>query len=184
VAELGRKAPIDTEVRRCLRPRDGERRIAGASPTDPGDRSLAAVSVHADGHPLHAELTPVSGFTRKAVADWASARIAPGSVVGSDGPSRINGVCDAGCVHHPWRSANASPAICPTSLGLNTVLGLRQDQPRRCLPRLRARQVRRALPRRHRLPIQPALHAEHDYATSARRRGGDRPPSGALVAPS
>jgi transposase-like protein len=57
---------------------------------------LAAVSVDADGHPVHAKLTPVSGFTHKAVAAWASAHLTPGSVVVSDGLSCFNGVGDAG----------------------------------------------------------------------------------------
>jgi hypothetical protein len=42
---------------------------------------LAAVSVDADGHPIHAKLSPVSGFTPKAVAAWASAHLAPCSVL-------------------------------------------------------------------------------------------------------
>ncbi len=139
---------------------------------------LAAVSVDADGHPVHAKLTPVSGFTRKAVAAWASAHLTPDSVVVSDGLSCFSGVGDAGCVHQPVVVGNRKPRDLPDFLWVNTVLGLRQDRSRRGLPRLRVRQVRRALPRRHCLPIQQALQAGHDYATPARQT---RRPSGRVL---
>jgi transposase-like protein len=57
---------------------------------------LAAVSVDAEGHPVHAKLTPVAGFTRKAVAAWASDSLAPGSVVVSDGLACLARVAAAG----------------------------------------------------------------------------------------
>ena len=78
---------------------------------------LAAVSVDANGHPRHAKLTPVSGFTRKAVTAWASAHLAPGSVAVTDGLSCFKGVGDAGCVHQPVVVGEPSPAICPTCSG-------------------------------------------------------------------
>ncbi len=84
---------------------------------------LAAVSVDANGHPVHAKLTPVSGFTRKAVAAWASAHLIPGSVVVSDGLSCFNGVGDAGCVHQPVVVGNRKPRDLPDFLWVNTVLG-------------------------------------------------------------
>ena len=84
---------------------------------------LAAVPVDADGHPVHAKLTPVSEFTRKAVAAWASAHLAPGSVVVSDGLSCFNGVGDAGWVHQPVVVGNRKPRDLPDFLWVNTVLG-------------------------------------------------------------
>ncbi len=45
---------------------------------------LAAVSVHADGHPIHAKLTQVAGSTRKTVTAWAGDSRAPGRVVVSE----------------------------------------------------------------------------------------------------
>ena len=72
---------------------------------------------------VHAKLTPVSGFTRKAVAAWASAHLAPGSVVVSDGLSCFNGVGDAGCVHQPVVVGNRKPRDLPDFLWVNTVLG-------------------------------------------------------------
>lgn len=84
---------------------------------------LAAVAVDAQGHPIHAKLTPVSGFTRKAVAAWASAHLAPGSVVVSDGLACFNGVADAGCVHQPAVVGTRKPRDLPDFHWVNTVLG-------------------------------------------------------------
>jgi transposase-like protein len=84
---------------------------------------LAAVSVDADGHPVHAKLTPVPGFTRHAVADWTSTHVRPGSVVVSDGLSCFNGVGDAGCVHQPAVVGNRKPRDLPDFHWVNTVLG-------------------------------------------------------------
>jgi transposase-like protein len=83
---------------------------------------LAAVSVDAEGHPVHAKLTPVPGFTRQAVADWASAHVLPASVVVSDGLACFNGVRDAGCKHQPVVVGNRKPRDLPDFLWVNTVL--------------------------------------------------------------
>ena len=77
----------DSIVRRRLEPRKVTAPVAGHSPA--GGRAgpwrlrphrgvvapavqpyLAAVSVDANGHPVHAKLTPVAGFTRQAVAAY------------------------------------------------------------------------------------------------------------------
>jgi hypothetical protein len=84
---------------------------------------LAAVSLDADGHPVHAKLTPVSGFTRQAVAQWASTHVRPGSVVVSDGLACFNGVRDAGCEHQPVVVGKRKPRELPDFLWVNTVLG-------------------------------------------------------------
>jgi hypothetical protein len=84
---------------------------------------LAAVSVDTDGHPVPAKLSPVSGFTRKAVATWASAHLIPGRVVISDGLSCFGGVCDAGCEHQPVVVGTCKPRELPDFLWVNTVLG-------------------------------------------------------------
>jgi hypothetical protein len=84
---------------------------------------LAAVSVDAEGHPVHAKLTPVAGFTRKAVAAWAGDSLAPGSVVVSDGLACFAGVVDAGCEHHPVVVGKRKPRELPEFLWVNTVLG-------------------------------------------------------------
>jgi hypothetical protein len=46
-------------------------------------------------------IAALPGFTRKAVAAWAAADLAPGCVVFSDGLSCFAGVADAGCEHQP-----------------------------------------------------------------------------------
>jgi len=48
----------------------------------------AALSFDDSGHPLHLKLSPVSGFTSKAIADWAKTNLAPGCDVLSDGLGR------------------------------------------------------------------------------------------------
>ncbi|SCZ86490.1 hypothetical protein NSMM_570005 [Nitrosomonas mobilis] len=42
---------------------------------------VAAVSLTEDDHPLRVRLTPVSGFTLKAISAWAKDCLAPGSTV-------------------------------------------------------------------------------------------------------
>jgi transposase-like protein len=84
---------------------------------------LAAVAVDADGHPVHAKLTPVSGFTRQAVAEWTRAHVRPGSVVVSDGLACFNGVADAGCYHQPVVVGTRKPRDLPYFHWVNIVLG-------------------------------------------------------------
>ena len=93
------------------------------------------VSVDADGHPVHAKLSPLSGFTRKAVAAWARAHLVPGSVVVSDGLSCFAGVCDAGCEHQPVVVGKRKPREPRLPPGQHC-LGQRQDRSCWGLPRL------------------------------------------------
>ncbi len=46
---------------------------------------VAAVSLNEAGHPMHARITAVSGFSSEAIAEWAKRHLAPGSQVLSDG---------------------------------------------------------------------------------------------------
>ena len=59
---------------------------------------VAAVETH-DGEPVHVHLRVVPGFTAKAIKDYASANIASGSRVLSDGLGCFNGIADAGLTH-------------------------------------------------------------------------------------
>ena len=70
---------------------------------------VAAVSLTEDDHPLRVRLTPVSGFTLKAISAWASDHLAPGSAVFSDGLSCFGAVTEAGCSHHPTVMAGRKP---------------------------------------------------------------------------
>lgn len=119
---------------------------------------VAAVSLDPAGHPLRTKLTPLPGFTLKAIASWASSHLSRGNQVVSDGLACLAGVSEAGREHRPSSSAAANPRTFPNSSG-SRGSEQRQDQPQRRLPCLRFREVRRAPPRRHRLSLQPSLRA-------------------------
>jgi hypothetical protein len=68
-------------------------------------------------------LTPVPGFTLKAIADWAKLHLAPSSVVYSDGLACFAAVIEAGCEHHPTVMAGRKPRDVPEFRWINTVLG-------------------------------------------------------------
>ena len=84
---------------------------------------VAAVSLDNDGHPLRTKLTPVPGFTLKAIAQWAKEHLAPGSTVFSDGLACFGAVTEAGCVHQPTVVAGRKPQEMPEFQWINTVLG-------------------------------------------------------------
>lgn len=84
---------------------------------------VAAISLTAEDHPLRARLTPVAGFTSKAVAAWARTHLAPGSTVFSDGLACFGAVAEAGCTHHPTVMAGRKPKEVPEFKWINTVLG-------------------------------------------------------------
>jgi hypothetical protein len=44
---------------------------------------VAALSLDGDGHPLRIKLTAVTGFTNKAISDWAKINLTPGCAVPS-----------------------------------------------------------------------------------------------------
>ena len=89
-----------------------------------GARALAGwVSLDADGHPLRAKFTRLPGFTRKAIAEWASAALSPESTVVSDGLACFAGVADAGCAHQPTVAGGRKPKELPMFHWVNTVLG-------------------------------------------------------------
>ena len=84
---------------------------------------VAAVSLDGDGHPLRAKFTQLSGFTRKAIAEWASTALSPRSTVISDGLACFAGVTDAGCTHQPTVVGGRKPKELPMFHWVNTVLG-------------------------------------------------------------
>jgi len=57
---------------------------------------VAAVSLTPDGQPIYTKMAPLPSFTRRAIADWAAADLAPGCQVTSDGLACFAGVTDAG----------------------------------------------------------------------------------------
>ena len=84
---------------------------------------VAAVSLCEKGHPQHVKLTPVSGFTLKAITAWAKEHLAPGSAVFSDGLICFEAVTEAGCSHHPTVMAGRKPRDVQEFKWINTVLG-------------------------------------------------------------
>jgi len=84
---------------------------------------VAAVSLTEEGSPLRVRLTPVSGFTLKAVAAWAKEHLTTGSVVLSDGLACFAAVTEAGCTHRPTVMAGRKPREVPEFKWINTVLG-------------------------------------------------------------
>ncbi len=84
---------------------------------------VAAVSLCEKGHPQHVKLTPVPGFTLKAIAAWAKEHLVPGSTVFSDGLPCFSAVAEAGCRHQPTVMAGRKPKDVPEFKWINTILG-------------------------------------------------------------
>ncbi len=84
---------------------------------------VAAVSLSDDGHPLRIKLTPVSGFSLKAIKQWAQSSLAPGCTVFSDGLSCFTAVKEAECAHRPTVVGAQKPKDLPEFKWINTVLG-------------------------------------------------------------
>jgi transposase-like protein len=84
---------------------------------------VAAVSLDDNGHPLRIKLTPVTGFTLKAISSWAKANLAPNCSVSSDGLACFAAVAEAGCQHNPLVVGERKPKELPELLWINTVLG-------------------------------------------------------------
>jgi transposase-like protein len=84
---------------------------------------VAAVSLNDQGRPMHLKLNLVSGFTSKAIGNWAEANLAPGTLVTSDGLACFAAVADAGCIHVPMVVGDLKPRDLPDFKWVNTVLG-------------------------------------------------------------
>jgi len=84
---------------------------------------VAAVSVDEEGHPLRIKLTPVSGFTLKAITDWSKNHLSSDCTVLSDGLACFNAVGDAGYRHTRVVCGGRKPNELPEFNWVNTVLG-------------------------------------------------------------
>lgn len=84
---------------------------------------VAAVSLTEDDRPLRVRLTPVPGFTLKAISAWAKDHLAPGSAVFSDGLACFGAVTEANCSHQATVIAGRKPREVPEFRWINTVLG-------------------------------------------------------------
>jgi len=83
---------------------------------------VAAVSLSPQNRPLRVKFSRVIGFTRQAIAEWASFCLMPGTVVVSDGLACFRGVTSAGCVHEPEITGGRLPRGVPELLWVNTML--------------------------------------------------------------
>lgn len=62
---------------------------------------VAAIETNAEGHPLRAVFSPVTGFTSEAIAQWARRSLSTNTIVVSDGYYCFRAVTAAGCQHQP-----------------------------------------------------------------------------------
>lgn len=63
---------------------------------------VAAVSRSEAGHSIHAEITPVAGFSSEAVGTWTREHLPLGCAVLSDGLACFRSATTAGCSHHDF----------------------------------------------------------------------------------
>jgi transposase-like protein len=84
---------------------------------------VAAVSLNEAGHPVHARITSVSGFSSEAISDWAKRHLAPGSHVLSDGLACFRAVTTANCQHKAVVTGGKHPNDLPQFCWINTLLG-------------------------------------------------------------
>lgn len=83
---------------------------------------MAAVSLNETGHPIHARITAVSGFSSETIADWAKRHLIPGSQVLSDGLACFRAVTTANCHHKAGITGGKHPIELPQFRWINTLL--------------------------------------------------------------
>jgi transposase-like protein len=84
---------------------------------------VAAVALDEQNHPIYVKLSPVPGFTLKAIAEWAQSNLSPGSLVISDGLACFGAVKEAGCQHQAIVTGGKKPKELPEFNWVNTLLG-------------------------------------------------------------
>jgi hypothetical protein len=84
---------------------------------------VAAISLNEAGHPIHAKITPVSGFSSGAIAQWASKHLANCCAVLSDGQACVRSVVEAGCSHEAVAIGGSNPNDLPEFRWINILLG-------------------------------------------------------------
>lgn len=84
---------------------------------------VAAISLNAAGHPIHAKISPVPGFTSEALAVWARQNLSSGCSVLSDGLACFRSVVAAGCSHTAEVTGGRHPNELPQFRWINILLG-------------------------------------------------------------
>lgn len=132
---------LHQKINRAMAQQDGTHRLSGAVQLDDaylgGERAggkagrgsenkvpfVAAVSLTEQGRPMYLKLHLVSGFTSRAIGNWAKANLAPGTLVSSDGLGCFAAVSSAGCIHMPTVVGALKPRDLPEFKWVNTMLG-------------------------------------------------------------
>lgn len=84
---------------------------------------VAAISLNAVGHPIHAKISPVPGFTSEAIADWARQNLSSSCSVLSDGLACFRSVVAAGCSHTAAVTGGRHPNELPQFRWIHILLG-------------------------------------------------------------
>jgi len=84
---------------------------------------VAAVSLNEAGHPIHAKITAVAGFSSEVIGNWAAQHLAPGCAVLSDGLACFRSVTTAGCSHQVVVTGGKHPNDLPQFRWINILLG-------------------------------------------------------------
>jgi transposase-like protein len=83
---------------------------------------VAAISLSEAGHPIHAKISPVTGFTSEALAEWARQRLSSSCSVLSDGLACFRSVVSAGCSHTAVVTGGRHPNDLPEFRWINILL--------------------------------------------------------------
>lgn len=83
---------------------------------------VIGVSTNEAGHPRHAVMEPVPGFTKAALAEWAGRRLEPECDVYSDGLGAFRAVVDLGHAHTVIQSSGRAATEQANSRWVNIVL--------------------------------------------------------------
>lgn len=101
--------------------RTGCKRGRGADAKTP---FIAAIETTPDGKPLKAKLSVLSGFSKKAIMNWAQQHVASESTITSDGLPCFNGVTEAKCSHIKIVCGGGRASVDkPELYWINTTLG-------------------------------------------------------------
>ena len=84
---------------------------------------VAAISLNAAGYPIHATISPVTGFTSEALVGWARQHLSSSCSVLSDGLACFRSVVAAGCSHTAVVTGGRHPNDLPQFRWINILMG-------------------------------------------------------------
>ncbi len=83
---------------------------------------MAAVSLNEAGHPIHAKITPVLGFSSEVIDNWTAQNLAPGFAVLWDGLACFRIVTTPGCHYQAIVTGGKHPNDLPQFRWINNLL--------------------------------------------------------------